>query len=211
MKRQQILPPPGRSSSPGPGGGHYRPVKTAALSELPSTPNNFFRLEESIGDMPLSQIGCSVDNKLTVDGHHKMGTRARGCSHLLALLARRRRIIDPGQYFTGGLPEARRGDIGAVFLQNRSPSTVLSPLQRTSPEAGFRGGIYGDNIIAQQSSLDVGSNPNEWSHSWAMRKPKINKNNILKIRNIRFYENFRSKNCRMLPVFDKLFGYFWRK
>ena len=31
---------------------------------------------------------------------------------------------------------------------------------------------------------------------------------ILKIRNSRFYENFYSKNCRMLPVFDKLFGYF---
>ena len=34
---------------------------------------------------------------------------------------------------------------------------------------------------------------------------------ILKIRNSRFHENFYSKNCRMLPVFDKLFGYFFGK
>ena len=34
---------------------------------------------------------------------------------------------------------------------------------------------------------------------------------ILKIINGRFYENFYSKNCRMLPVFDKLFGYFFGK
>ena len=32
---------------------------------------------------------------------------------------------------------------------------------------------------------------------------------ILKIRNSCFQENFYSKNCRMLPVFDKLLGYFW--
>ena len=34
---------------------------------------------------------------------------------------------------------------------------------------------------------------------------------ILKIRNNRFYKNFYSKNCRILNVFDTLFGYFWRK
>ena len=34
---------------------------------------------------------------------------------------------------------------------------------------------------------------------------------ILKIRNSRFYENFYSKYCRMLPAFDKLFEYFWKK
>ena len=34
---------------------------------------------------------------------------------------------------------------------------------------------------------------------------------ILRIRNSRFYENFYSKNCRMLPAFDKLFEYFWEK
>ena len=34
-------------------------------------------------------------------------------------------------------------------------------------------------------------------------------NIILKIRKSRFYENFYSKYFRMLPVFDKLFGYFW--
>ena len=34
---------------------------------------------------------------------------------------------------------------------------------------------------------------------------------ILKFRNNRFYKNFYSKNCRILNVFDTLFGYFWRK
>ena len=31
---------------------------------------------------------------------------------------------------------------------------------------------------------------------------------ILKIRNNRFHENFYSQNCRMLHVFDTLFGFF---
>ena len=34
---------------------------------------------------------------------------------------------------------------------------------------------------------------------------------ILKIRNNRFYKNFYTKICRMLHVFETLFGYFWRK
>ena len=28
----------------------------------------------------------------------------------------------------------------------------------------LRGGVYGDNMIAQQISSDVRKNPNEWSH-----------------------------------------------
>ena len=75
----------------------------------------------------------------------------------------------------GGPPAARRGDRGAVSLQDRSPPTASSSLQRANPEAGFRGGVYGDNMIAQQSSSDVSSNPNVCSHSWLMRKPKKNK------------------------------------
>ena len=31
--------------------------------------------------------------------------------------------------------------------------------------------IYGDNKRAQKSSSNVSINPNEWSHSWKMRKP----------------------------------------
>ena len=34
---------------------------------------------------------------------------------------------------------------------------------------------------------------------------------IQKIRNIYFYENFYSRNCRMLSIFNQLFGYFIRK
>ena len=41
---------------------------------------------------------------------------------------RRRRIIDPSPFFTGGPSVARREDIGAVTLQYWSPSTVLFPL-----------------------------------------------------------------------------------
>ena len=33
----------------------------------------------------------------------------------------------------------------------------------------------------------------------------------LKTRNNRLYKNLYSKNCRMLHVFDTLFGFFWRK
>ena len=68
---------------------------------------------------------------------------------------------DPGPFLTGGPPAARIRDKGVVFLQDRTPSTESFTLQRTSPEVGFRGGIYGDNIITQQSSSDVSSDPNE--------------------------------------------------
>ena len=78
----------------------------------------------------------------------------------------------PGLFLTVGPPAARGGDRGAVLLQDRSSSKASSPLQRMSPESGFRGGVYGDNMIAQQSSLGVISNPNEWSHLWAMRIQK---------------------------------------
>ena len=152
-------------------------MKTAALSELTSTPNTFVCPEKSIGDMPLLPSGYVVDDNMTVNSHNEVDAKSRGFSHLLALSARLRHIIDPGQFLTGGPPAARRGDRGTVSLQYWSPSTALLPLQRTSPEAGFRGGVYGENIIAQQSSSDVSSNPIEWSHSWAMRKQKKLKNN----------------------------------
>ena len=57
----QTLPPLGWSGSPVLGGGRYHPENTAVLSELPSTTNTFVSPEESIGDMPLSPIGCGVD------------------------------------------------------------------------------------------------------------------------------------------------------
>ena len=38
--------------------------------------------------------------------------------------------------------------------------------------------------------------------------PGILLKTILKIRNNCFYKNFHSKICRMLHVFDTLFGYF---
>ena len=48
---------------------------------------------------------------------------------------------DPGRILTGGPPAARRGDIGAVLLQDKSPSTASSPLQKTSWTRLPRGGI----------------------------------------------------------------------
>ena len=79
---------------------------------------------------------------------------------------------DPGQFLMGGPSAARRGDKGSVSLQDWLPSAASSPLQRTSPETGFQGWMYGNNIINQQSSSDESSDLNEWSHTWAMSKPK---------------------------------------
>ena len=147
-------------------------MKTAAFWELTSTIDTCVSAEELIGDMPLSSSCCGVDNNLTADGHNKVDTRSRGCSHLLALSAWRRRIIYSDQFLMGGPSAARRQDIGVVSLKHQSPSTASSPLQRTSPESGFRGGVYRENMMAQQSSSDVSSDLNEWSHSGAMRKPE---------------------------------------
>ena len=122
--------------------------------------------------MPMSQSSCGVENKMAVDGHNKVDTKSQGCSHLLKLSARQCRIIDPGNFLTDGPPTTRRRDRGAVSLQYRSTLTASWPVQRTSAEAGFQGGVYGDNMIAQKSSSYVSSDPSEWSHSWEMRKPK---------------------------------------
>ena len=129
--------------------------------------------------MPLSPSGCGVDGNLAVDSHNEVDARSCGCSHLLVLSAQRCHIINPGQFLTGGPPTAREGDRGAVSLQDQSPSTASSPLQRTSPEVGFRGGVYGDNIIAEKISSYVRSDPSEWSHSWAMRNPPPKKQSTM--------------------------------
>ena len=125
--------------------------------------------------MPLFPSGFSLDDNLNVDGHNEVDAISHRCSHLLALLAWHHRITNLYYLLTGGPPLARRGDIGAVLLQDRSLLALSSPLQRMIPEAGFRGWVYGDNIIAQESSLNLSRNPKEWSHSWAMMKTKKNK------------------------------------
>ena len=72
----------------------------------------------------------------------------------MELSARRRRIIDPGQFLTGGPPAEIRGgrcevptalkigDRGVVLMQDKLPSMVLFLLLRTTPEAGFQGVIW---------------------------------------------------------------------
>ena len=106
----------GGEGSPGPGGGRCCPVKTAALLELPSTPNNCVSAEELIRDMHISPIGYGVDNNLASNGHNEVDSRSCGCYCLMALSARHRRIIYPGQFYTGTPPAARIGDRGAVLL-----------------------------------------------------------------------------------------------
>ena len=140
MQRQRILPPPGRSGSPGPGGGRYRLVKTAALLASPSTNNACILAEEVIRDMTVLPRGCGVESNLAANGHNKVDAISCGRSRLLGLSARRRCVIDPGQLLTGGPPAKIIGDRGAVPLQDRSPSTASSTLQRTIPESGFQGG-----------------------------------------------------------------------
>ena len=172
MQRRRILPPPGRSGSPGPGGSRYLPAKTAAITELPYTPDTLISAEESIRDMPMLPICYGVNENLNADGHNDVDARYHGNSRLLALSARRHCIIYPGQFLTGGPPAARIGDRGEVPLRDRLTPTESSPLQRTITEAGLQGGLYGNNMIAPQISLDVSSGPNEWSHSWEIRKPR---------------------------------------
>ena len=117
---------------------------------------------------------------------------ARPCGHssLLALSARRRHIIDPGHFFTGGLPAERRGGRGVVPPSERRWGYRCGANTRSftvdgavaTAENNSRSripmGVYGDNMIAHKSCLDVSSDPNEWSHSWEMRKRrKRSKNN----------------------------------
>ena len=121
VKIRRVLPRPGCSGSPDlTRGGRYRPMKTAALSEFPSTPYTCVHPEESIGCMPLLPRGFSVDDNLTTDGHNEVDARSCGCSRLMALLVWHRRTIYPGQFLTGGTPSAKRGDRGAVPLQSHS-------------------------------------------------------------------------------------------
>ena len=111
----------GRSGSHGLGRGWYGPLKTAALLESPSTTDTCVHEEEAIRNIPMSPIGFGVYVDLTPDGHNEVDARSCGRSRLLVLSARRRRIINPGQFFTGGPPAARRGDRGEVRIQYRSP------------------------------------------------------------------------------------------
>ena len=84
-------------------------MKTATLSELPSTPDNSVRPEESIGDMPLSPSGCGVGDNLTINGHNEVDARSRGCSHLLALSSRHLRIMILDEFLQVGHQRQEEG------------------------------------------------------------------------------------------------------
>ena len=59
-------------------------------------------------------------------------TEARKMFPSSGAISAARSYNDPGQILTGGAPEAKRGGIGAVLLQDQLPSTASSPLQRMS-------------------------------------------------------------------------------
>ena len=143
-----------------------------ALSELPSTPDTFVRTEESIGDMPLSPSGCGMVDNLAVNSHNEVDARSCGCYHLLALSARRCCIIDPGRFLTVGCQRQEEGiEVRCLCNIGRHRQSCRHSREIVQKQAS-EGGLYGENIFAQQSSSDVSSDPNEWSHSWATGKPK---------------------------------------
>ena len=156
----RILPPPGRIGSPGPGGG-------GALSprEDGHTFVIAFRSWYFFQSIRIDRVYASVANQLRRGQQPDHRWSQQGGRHIPQVFPSSSAITpsynDPGRILTGGPPAARRWDRGVVSLQDWSPSTALLPLQRTSPEAGFRGGVYGDNIIAQQISSYVSSDLNE--------------------------------------------------
>ena len=89
---------------------------------------------------------------------------------------------------------ARRGNRGAVLLQDRSPSTASLTLQRTSPEIGLRGGVYDNHMMDQKSSLDISGDPNERSHSWEISEIKNKKSTMVTVK--RHYCARRKKTHR---------------
>ena len=167
-RHRRILLPLVRRGSPGPWGNRYCPVKTNAISESPSTTNTCDRAEKETGDMPLSPRVCGVDDNLSNNDHIKVEARSQGRSCLLPISARRHCIIDPGLFLMGGPPAARKRNIGMMTLQDWFPSTVSLILHSIIPEAS----LYVDKIFAQQISSNVSSDPNEWSESRAMVKPR---------------------------------------
>ena len=68
----------------------------------------------------------------------------------------------PGRFLMSGPPSAIIWDRGAVSLQDCLTSTVSSTLQRQVQTLMRE--VYGDNMIAQQSSSYISRDPNEWSH-----------------------------------------------
>ena len=142
----RILPPLGRSDSPGPGGGALSPCEDGHTFGI-SFHSRYFR--------PSGRINrgyASVAKRLRRGRQPDHRWPQRGGRQILRVFPSSGTISaapsynDPGEILRGEPPAERRGDIGEVSLQDRSPSTASSPLQRKSPEAGFRFGVYGDNM-----------------------------------------------------------------
>ena len=168
----RILPPPGWSSSPGPGG------RLLLTCEDKRTLRISFH---SLYFCPSGRIDwgyTSVAKQLRRGQQPDYRWPPQGGRHIprvfpfSGFISTALSYNDPGRIFTGGPPSAKRGDRGAVSLQDRLPPMASSPLQRTSPEAGFRGRLYCNNVIAQLSSSHVSSNPNEWHTHGQWENPK---------------------------------------
>ena len=142
----RILPPLGRSGSPSPGVGRYCPVKTATLSEFPSTPDTFVRLEESIGGMPMSPSGCGVDDNLTIDDHNEVDARSRRCSHIPGLSLRRRRIMILDKFWRVGWQRQEEGIevrcLCKIGRHRRSRHHRRGRVQKQAYEGGYMATIW---------------------------------------------------------------------
>ena len=133
--------------------------------------------------MRLSPGIYGMYDNLAVNGHTEVEARSHGCYHLLALLARRCCIIDPGRLLTGGPTTARRGDRGVMSLQDWSQLTASLPLNRTSPEAGFRGGYMAkiwsiSKLFRMEASIRMsGHTHGQWGNQKKNQKITINNGN----------------------------------
>ena len=137
MQRWRILPPPGRSSSPGPGGRPLSPREDSHTFGIAFHSRYF--CPYGIIDQGYASVakrlwrGQQPDHQWPQQGGRQILRVFLSYDAISAAPS----YNDPGNVLMGRPPASRRGDRGVVLLQDQLPSTALLPLQRTSPEAGF--------------------------------------------------------------------------
>ena len=117
--------------------------------------------------MPLSPSSSDVDDNLTVNGHNEVDAISCGYSHLLAISTQHRCKMVLGDFLRLGRQRQEEGiEVWCrckIGHHQRRCHHCRGQVQKQASEGG--GGVYGENMIAQQSGSDISSNPNEWSHS----------------------------------------------
>ena len=99
-------------------------------------------------------------------------SRSRGCSHLLALSARHRHIMIHDEFWWIGCQQQEDMiEVRCHCKISQHWSRYRQCRGQVHKQASL-GGVYGDIMIDQQSSLYVSSNPSGSSHSWAMITPQ---------------------------------------